>query len=500
MAVRPGQAIPSHPGRGRHRSSAGLAPPRPEPPPRRRFSPTASSSHGPHRIASAGQAHRRPRRGNYRRSGPAQEELARPAPVAGMDLLAPDLTDEEFRIVGEFVARPASSARRLELARSAWPRGSPIPSRECPMPAATCSARSPRCHASESHADRADSVRRHGAAEQLAPRQGAAGRVPRPGRRVSRQGLRLAVASRAARLRCALSRDRRGPARLRLPRRSGRSSGSSVSRRRAQRALIARLIGVSGASGRDRARVPRGGRGRARVRAGRGSSPSRYPRGVGYLALRERPRSRPRCSPDAMLERRRPARLAAPRGALRRGPDAADVRSLRRYHRQQRTRRVLLLRRRRIPRSWVARSAGVQRPQSGRSGAFANVGLLGYLLEFIAGHGAIELFAIWVAGAAGLLLGQGPSSPPESSREATRSSWRVASSPDGRRGRPFAWWSRVDRGLRLDERCRWGRPGAGERRESGCSGRVSAWGRGRKGDGKTEGRKDELAAKARSPS
>jgi uncharacterized RDD family membrane protein YckC/uncharacterized membrane protein SpoIIM required for sporulation len=40
------------------------------------------------------------------------------------------------------------------------------------------------------------------------------------------------------------------------------------------------------------------------------------------------------------------------------------------------------------------------------AGHFANVGLLGYLLEFIAGHGTLELFAIWVAGAAGFLLGR----------------------------------------------------------------------------------------------
>ncbi len=38
-------------------------------------------------------------------------------------------------------------------------------------------------------------------------------------------------------------------------------------------------------------------------------------------------------------------------------------------------------------------------------GHFANMGLLGYLMEFIVGHGVLELFAIWVAGAAGFLLG-----------------------------------------------------------------------------------------------
>ncbi len=40
------------------------------------------------------------------------------------------------------------------------------------------------------------------------------------------------------------------------------------------------------------------------------------------------------------------------------------------------------------------------------AGHFANAGLLGYLLEFIVGHGVLELFAIWVAGAAGYLLGR----------------------------------------------------------------------------------------------
>jgi uncharacterized RDD family membrane protein YckC/uncharacterized membrane protein SpoIIM required for sporulation len=39
------------------------------------------------------------------------------------------------------------------------------------------------------------------------------------------------------------------------------------------------------------------------------------------------------------------------------------------------------------------------------AGHFTNVGLLAYLAQFILGHGALELFAIWVAGAAGLLLG-----------------------------------------------------------------------------------------------
>ena len=39
------------------------------------------------------------------------------------------------------------------------------------------------------------------------------------------------------------------------------------------------------------------------------------------------------------------------------------------------------------------------------TGHFANVGLAGYLWTFIAGHGLLELFAIWLSGAAGFQLG-----------------------------------------------------------------------------------------------
>ncbi|MGQ0648586.1 MAG: stage II sporulation protein M [Gemmatimonadaceae bacterium] len=39
------------------------------------------------------------------------------------------------------------------------------------------------------------------------------------------------------------------------------------------------------------------------------------------------------------------------------------------------------------------------------SGHYHNVGLLDYLWTFVAGHGVLELFAIWCAGAAGLLIG-----------------------------------------------------------------------------------------------
>lgn len=61
------------------------------------------------------------------------------------------------------------------------------------------------------------------------------------------------------------------------------------------------------------------------------------------------------------------------------------------------------------------------------AGHFANQGLLAYLMEFIVGHGALELFAIWVAGAAGFLLGKSLVAPGDRSRaDAMVASGRIA--------------------------------------------------------------------------
>src|SRR2546423_15568150 len=40
-------------------------------------------------------------------------------------------------------------------------------------------------------------------------------------------------------------------------------------------------------------------------------------------------------------------------------------------------------------------------------GLFANYGLAGWLLTFVAGHGVLELTAIFIAGGAGLLVARG---------------------------------------------------------------------------------------------
>ena len=50
------------------------------------------------------------------------------------------------------------------------------------------------------------------------------------------------------------------------------------------------------------------------------------------------------------------------------------------------------------------------------SGHFANAGLSGYLWTFIVGHGVLELFSIWVAGAAGFLLGRAVVAPGDLTR------------------------------------------------------------------------------------
>lgn len=50
------------------------------------------------------------------------------------------------------------------------------------------------------------------------------------------------------------------------------------------------------------------------------------------------------------------------------------------------------------------------------AGHFANEGLAGYLWTFVIGHGVLELFAIWVAGGAGLLLGRAIIAPGDLTR------------------------------------------------------------------------------------
>ena len=71
-----------------------------------------------------------------------------------------------------------------------------------------------------------------------------------------------------------------------------------------------------------------------------------------------------------------------------------------------------------LPRHRLAGAAGIQRPHSSAPPPAISPtgGCWRYLLEFILGHGLLELFAIWVAGAAGFLLGRSVVSPGDLSR------------------------------------------------------------------------------------
>ncbi len=143
------------------------------------------------------------------------------------------------------------------------------------------------------------------------------------------------------------------------------------------------------------------------------------PAAAGFALLRERPALAAEVLPDVMLRRAeagasRQGRGPGLRGRGAGGPPAHGLG----HHHQQRPGRDRLLRR-------AASSSASARwccwPSTGSSigataGHFANAGLLDYLLEFIVGHGALELFAIWVAGAAGFLLGRAVVAPGTLSR------------------------------------------------------------------------------------
>jgi Uncharacterized membrane protein len=103
------------------------------------------------------------------------------------------------------------------------------------------------------------------------------------------------------------------------------------------------------------------------------------------------------------------------------------------------------------------------------AGHFANAGLLDYLLTFILGHGALELFAIWVAGAAGFLLGRSVcAGAPEPGRRAGGE--RATGHKDAGRYRVAAGGGRADRGVRFGGRLRPGSATGGECHQPGLAG------------------------------
>ena len=350
-----------------------------------------------------------------------QEELATAAPVAGMDLLAPELTDEEFRIVGEFVARAGElgADARARLASGLASRLADPLSR-MPDAGGDLLGALATLHASESARRQGRLGARHGAAEQLAARQGPRWEEFRAlADRVSRQGLDSLsphelpdFAARYREIAADLARLRTYRADRRTLERVERlaAAGHNALYREADRGLgriwsaIAREFPAAVVDARGYVLVA--------------FIAFAIPAGVGYLALRERPEIAAEVLPDAMLER-------ADAGASRSAAGGRFVEA----HAAGRPiiASGIIANNVRVAFYCFAGGAflgvgslvllafnGLQ--IGAAAGHFANVGLLGYLLEFIAGHGAIELFAIWVAGAAGLLLGRAIVAPGELTR------------------------------------------------------------------------------------
>jgi uncharacterized membrane protein SpoIIM required for sporulation/uncharacterized RDD family membrane protein YckC len=131
------------------------------------------------------------------------------------------------------------------------------------------------------------------------------------------------------------------------------------------------------------------------------------PAGAGYALLRQRPELAAELIPDTMLER---AEAGASRSQQRLGYvlTAADQRPV----------MATSIMTNNIKVAFVCFAGGVVLGVGSLvavgfnglelgaiSGYFANVGMLGYLWTFVAGHGVLEISAICISGAAGLMLG-----------------------------------------------------------------------------------------------
>ena len=107
------------------------------------------------------------------------------------------------------------------------------------------------------------------------------------------------------------------------------------------------------------------------------------------------------------------------------------------------------------------------------AGHFANVGLLDYLLTFILGHGALELFAIWVAGAAGFLLGRSVVAPGRPQPGGRAGPERAGRGADARRHGGAAGGRGRDRGVHFGGRVQRAGPAGRQRVEPGTAGGLS---------------------------
>ena len=359
---------------------------------------------------------------------------ASPAPAAGgteEPPSIPELDDEEFRLLSQFAARQAQlePAARVRLARRLAARLSEYP-------------------AAPGHSDLAHLLALHTA--ELARRQGSLS-----ARGAAGAGTRFAAQKRARwdqfeRLAERAARDGLDSfASHELPEFAARyrEVASDLARARTYRAdpsVQDRLERLAAAGHNALYRDERGTGGRLWVALARECPAAviearRYvlvafltfivPAAAGFMVLRERPALAVELLPDVMLRRAEAgrARKAAGHGYVEVAPEDRALMAS-----------GIITNNVRVA---VACFAGgvflgvgslVLLAYNGLAigafaGHFANVGLLDYLLTFILGHGALELFAIWVAGAAGFLLGRSIVAPGTLSRgDALVISGRVA--------------------------------------------------------------------------
>ena len=354
-----------------------------------------------------------------------QEDQVRLAPLPEEGIAAPELGDEEFRLLGSFLARSGelSPETRARLAEGLSTRLADALGRVEAPEGADLLARLAQLHADETDRRRGRMVSRGagtGLGDQLAARQDERWRqFQQLAMRVSAGGLDSLKAAELPDFAARYREIAADLARLRTYR------AAAVTIRRVERLVAA----GHNALYRDRER----GLGRfwrlvarecpaavveARAYVLIGFLAFAIPAGVGYRVLRERPEVAAEVLPDVMLER---AEVGTERVA--RGDRFVEVEAGGRAVAAS----GIIANNVRV--AFYCLAGGIflgvgslvllafNGLQIGAAaGHFANAGLLAYLLEFILGHGALELFAIWVAGAAGFLLGKAVVAPGDLTR------------------------------------------------------------------------------------
>ena len=354
-----------------------------------------------------------------------QEEPQHHAPAPPASIAAPELGDEEFRLLGSFLARSGelSPETRTRLAEGLGARLADALGQVEGEAGADLLSLLARLHADESERRQGHMAARGGAAglgDQLAARQRERWReFQRLATRVSRHGLDSLAAAElpdfAARYRevaadlARLRTYRADPATIRRVEQLV-AAGHNALYRDTERGfgrfwrIVARECPAAVVEARSYVLVA--------------FLAFAVPAAVGYRLLRESPAIAAEVLPDVMLER---AEVGADRVA--RGSRFVEVEGSGRAIAAS----GIIANNVRV--AFYCLAGGIflgvgslvllafNGLQIGASaGHFANAGLLAYLLEFIMGHGALELFAIWVAGAAGFLLGKAVVAPGELSR------------------------------------------------------------------------------------